>query len=321
MTTIGGTPDIHIYDVARIESLAGPQGMLYGASSEAGTIRIITNKPDVSSFYGRVDAEANTVKSGGQGGRIEGMLNIPLSTQAALRVVGFYQHDAGYIDNVPGTRSFTGGITANNAAFVEKNYNDSDIWGGRAALKIDLDDNWTVTPTVLYQEQRNHGSFGYDPKVGDLQVQHFFPEYRRDRYVQAGADDPGQGRQLGRDPMPAPISTGATPSPPIIPIMPRRMIRLYSSVGGNRGLFLFPEQRRAANRFASAHHRHRPFQEDQPGTARCLAAGRALSRRRWRLLPAAKQRDPPGLSGGGPGRYVVGQRAPGNALAYRAASR
>src|SRR6476619_7705567 len=44
ITTIGGTLDVHIYDIARIESLSGPQGTLYGASSEAGTIRIITNK-------------------------------------------------------------------------------------------------------------------------------------------------------------------------------------------------------------------------------------------------------------------------------------
>ncbi|KQM93914.1 TonB-dependent receptor [Sphingomonas sp. Leaf22] len=185
VTTIGGTPDIHIYDVARIESLAGPQGTLYGASSEAGTIRIITNKPDLKEFCGRVDGELNTVKSGGTGGRLEGMLNIPLSQNAALRVVGFYQHDAGFIDNVPGTRSFTGGITVDNPEFVEKDYNDADLWGGRAALKIDLDDNWTVTPTILYQEQRAHGTFGYDAKVGDLEVQHFFPEYRRDRFVQA----------------------------------------------------------------------------------------------------------------------------------------
>ncbi|KQN73888.1 TonB-dependent receptor [Sphingomonas sp. Leaf62] len=185
VTTIGGTPDIHIYDVARIESLAGPQGTLYGASSEAGTIRIITNKPDLKEFYGRVDGELNTVKSGGRGGRLEGMLNIPLSRNAALRVVGFYQHDAGFIDNVPGTRSFIGGITVDNPEFVEKDYNDADLWGGRAALKIDLDDNWTVTPTVLYQEQRAHGTFGYDARVGDLEVQHFFPEYRRDRFVQA----------------------------------------------------------------------------------------------------------------------------------------
>ncbi len=196
VTTIGGTLDVHIYDIARIESLAGPQGTLYGASSEAGTIRIITNKPDTSGFYGRVDSEVNTVKSGGVGDRFEGMLNIPLSQSAALRVVGFYQRDAGYIDNVAGCRSYlpeptatsctatNGGIVVDNAAFVKKNYNDTETYGGRAALKVDLDSNWTVTPTVLYQEQRNHGTYGYDPKVGDLQVQHFFPEYRKDRFIQ-----------------------------------------------------------------------------------------------------------------------------------------
>jgi outer membrane receptor protein involved in Fe transport len=238
VTTIGGTPDIHIYDVARIESLAGPQGTLYGASSEAGTIRIITNKPDVTSFYGRVDAEANTVKSGGQGGRLEGMLNIPLSTQAALRVVGFYQHDTGYIDNVPGTRSFIGGITADNAAFVKKDYNDSDIWGGRAALKIDLDDNWTVTPTVLYQEQRNHGSFGYDAKVGDLQVQHFFPEYRRDRYVQAALTIQGKVGNWDVTYAGAYFDRRDTQSSDYTDYA-EAYDSLYSSVGGIAGYFYF----------------------------------------------------------------------------------
>ncbi len=187
VTTIGGTLDVHIYDIARIESLAGPQGTLYGASSQAGTIRIITNKPDTAGFEGRVDGELNTVAHGGQGGKIEGMLNTPFSDRIALRVTGFYQRDAGYIDNVPGTRSFLprpGGITVDNADFVEKDYNDVETWGGRAALKVDLDDNWTATPSVLYQEMRADGSFGYDPQVGDLKLQHFYPEYRRDRFVQ-----------------------------------------------------------------------------------------------------------------------------------------
>ena len=71
MTTIGGTLDIHIYDVARIESLSGPQGTLYGASSEAGTIRIITNKPELGRTYGRVDGEINSVAHGSVGGKAE----------------------------------------------------------------------------------------------------------------------------------------------------------------------------------------------------------------------------------------------------------
>ena len=188
VTTIGGTLDIHIYDIARIESLAGPQGTLYGASSEAGTIRIITNKPDTAGFYGRVDGEVNMLHSGGIGYVSEGMLNIPFGERVALRVVGFYQKDAGFIDNVPGTRSFLpqpGGISVDNAAFVEKDYNDTETYGGRPALKNDSDDTCAAAPTLLYLEQHRHGSYGYDPKVGDLQVQRFYPEYRRDRFAQA----------------------------------------------------------------------------------------------------------------------------------------
>ena len=188
VTTIGGTLDVHVYDIARIESLAGPQGTLYGASSQAGTIRIITNKPDASGFEGRVDGELNSVKKGGMGGRLEGMINAPISEMAAVRFVGWYQKDAGYIDNVPGTRSFLptpGGITVDNDDFVEKDFNDTEIYGGRAALKVDLDDNWTVTPTVLYQKQKSHGTFAQDPLVGDLQVQRFYPDMRSDKFIQA----------------------------------------------------------------------------------------------------------------------------------------
>ena len=156
VTTIGGTLDIHIYDVARIESLSGPQGTLYGASSEAGTIRIITNKPDLTNTYGRIDGDLNTVDHGGVGGKLEGMINLPIAKNIAFRGVAFYEHDAGFIDNVFGSRQYCGdtiydsddtaigcvhnGIAFNNANLVKKNFNDQDIYGGRAALKIDLND-------------------------------------------------------------------------------------------------------------------------------------------------------------------------------------
>jgi iron complex outermembrane receptor protein len=188
VTTIGGTLDVHIYDIARIEVLRGPQGTLYGASSEAGTIRIITNRPDPSGFSGALDAQLNTVRHGGIGGSAEGYVNVPVSERAALRLVAWYQHDAGYIDNVPGTRAFLpqpGGITVNNNGLVENNYNDVDVVGGRAALGIELTDNWTVTASLFGQDQHSHGSFGMDPRVGDLQVQRFFPERRHDRFYQA----------------------------------------------------------------------------------------------------------------------------------------
>ncbi|MFM5950150.1 MAG: TonB-dependent receptor, partial [Novosphingobium sp.] len=198
VTTIGGNLDVHVYDIARIESLSGPQGTLYGASSQAGTIRIITNKPDPSKFEGGADFELNSISHGEIGGKAEFFVNAPLSSNAALRVVGFYKRDGGYIDNVPGCRAFlpetnplgcppatNGGIRMNNSAFVEEDYNDTETYGGRAALGVELNDSWTVTPAVMYQETKSNGMYAFDPSVGDLEVQHFFPEYRSDKFVQA----------------------------------------------------------------------------------------------------------------------------------------
>ena len=187
VTTTDGALDVHIYDVARIEALAGPQGTLYGASSQAGTLRIITNKPDHKGVYGAVDGEVNRVKNGGFGRKIEGFVNVPINDKISTRLVGFYKHDAGYIDNVAGTRSFLpkpGGITVSNAKYVKKNYNDADVYGGRAALKVDLDNNWTATATVFGQDKKSNGSSASDPRVGDLKVQRFAPESRHDRFVQ-----------------------------------------------------------------------------------------------------------------------------------------
>ncbi|MEQ1510192.1 MAG: TonB-dependent receptor [Sphingopyxis sp.] len=241
VTTIGGTLDVHVYDIARIESLAGPQGTLYGASSQAGTIRIITNRPDASGFDARFDTEINTVHSGGIGGRVEGMVNVPLAEMAALRVVGFYQRDAGYIDNIAGTRALLpqpGGIILNNTPFVEADYNDVEVYGGRAALQIDLNDSWTVTPTVLYQEMNSTGSFGFDTRLGDLQVQRFGPEFRHDRFVQAALTIEGQignwdltyaGAYLDRQ---AEQSSDYTD-------YAEAYDSLYASVGGLAGYFYF----------------------------------------------------------------------------------
>lgn len=185
ITTIGGTLDVHIYDVARVEALAGPQGTLYGASSEAGTLRIITNKPTTSGFSAAIDVEGNTTR-GDEGYVVEGYVNIPLASNMAVRLVGWDEHDAGFIDNVAGSRTFlTSGATISNAPYVKKNFNPADTYGGRAALKIDLDSNWSITPSVIAQDQRNTGVFGYEPNVGYLKVQRFQPDTDHDRWVQA----------------------------------------------------------------------------------------------------------------------------------------
>ena len=81
--------------------------------------------------------------------------------------MAFDEHDAGYIDNVPGTRPFaTAGSVINNSAFVAKDFNHVNTYGGRAALKFDLNDNWTIMPTVVFQDLDAPGVFGFEPSVG-----------------------------------------------------------------------------------------------------------------------------------------------------------
>ena len=194
ITTITGALDIHIFDIARVEALAGPQGTLYGASSQAGTIRIITNKPDFNGIYGAVNLELSKVAHGDWGYTGEGFVNLPLSTNVAARVVGWYRHDGGYIDNIRGQRVMTeigsegptgNTLTLDNADLAEKDYNDVDTYGARAALKIDLNDNWTITPEVVGQVQKANGSFAEERGLGNYETMQFNPEKLEDRWIQA----------------------------------------------------------------------------------------------------------------------------------------
>jgi iron complex outermembrane receptor protein len=202
VTTVDGTPDIHVYDIARIEVLEGPQGTLYGASSEAGTIRIITNKPDPTKFSAGYNLSGNSVDHGGVGWVGEGYVNFPLSPVAAIRLVAWDEHDAGYIKNVAGTnvnagivngvRTFTvPGIAGtpvssiNNSSTLDNQYNTVTTEGGRAAVLLNLGDNWTITPQFLGQRQSSNGLFAFDPGVGDLQVVHFGPEGSHDSFTQS----------------------------------------------------------------------------------------------------------------------------------------
>lgn len=205
VTTIQGPIDVHMYDIARVEVLAGPQGSLYGASAEAGAIRIITNKPDPGGFEAGYSFEVNSISHGGIGHVEEGFVNVPLSENAAIRLVGWNQHEAGYIDNVAGDRQFPvrdpevaaswGGVLTNRnctstdllvcTGRAKKDYNDLDTTGARAALKVDLNDNWTITPTLMAQRTKENGIYAVDPEVGDLAVTHFYPERSDDKWWQA----------------------------------------------------------------------------------------------------------------------------------------
>ena len=208
VTTVAGALDVHIYDIARVEALAGPQGTLYGASSLSGTLRIITNKPDPSAFSAGYDVKGDKWKDGNGGGSVEGYVNIPLDERAAVRLVGYYEHVGGYINNVyrqdtfqrysPTGTPVAGGpaggpdgypdydpVTFNNSNALKSHYNDIDRYGGRAALKVDLNDQWSITPQVLGQYERSHGDFGYDPNFGDLNVADYYLPHYLDKWYQS----------------------------------------------------------------------------------------------------------------------------------------
>jgi len=136
------TPDFDLYDLNRVETLRGPQGTLFGSGSVGGTIRYITNEPDMDAFDANVELDVNSVSDGETGGHIKGMVNVPLgdSGNAALRIVGYTTSYAGFID----ARLESGG--------VREDVNSGDRTGMRAALSFNVGDNITITPRIAYQE-------------------------------------------------------------------------------------------------------------------------------------------------------------------------
>lgn len=194
VTTINRVLDVHVYDIARIETLAGPQGTYFGASSQAGTMRIITNKPKIGEFEAGFDIGAETLTGGDAGYTAEGFVNIPIGEQMALRLVGWHVDSPGYIDNVQQSVTLHGvGVTKTNADLVEEDFNTSTSTGMRGLLKIDLNDSWTVTPGLMVQKQTTDGVFDHDPEdVGDLQTARFFEESYDYDWYQASLTVEGQ---------------------------------------------------------------------------------------------------------------------------------
>ena len=78
----GRNLDVYTADMARVEVLSGPQGTLFGASSQAGTVRLITNKPDPSGQYANVKIGTEFTKDGEMSNNVEGMVNLPIMTSS-----------------------------------------------------------------------------------------------------------------------------------------------------------------------------------------------------------------------------------------------
>lgn len=137
--------DVRPLDLERAEVLKGPQGTLFGEGSVGGTVRFVTRDPSFTSVSGRIDAEAFATQGGDLSGTATGILNLPLASNAGVRIVGRYENNGGWIDRLA---SRTGPV-------VENNYNDSRMFQVRAKALWNVTDRLSLR--ALFVVHRNDG--------------------------------------------------------------------------------------------------------------------------------------------------------------------
>lgn len=139
------TPDLDLFDVTRVEVLRGPQGTLFGAGSLAGTVRYITNQPElgVRSTFGEVGG--SWIGGGGAGANVKVGTNVPLGDRTAARFVVYHNQIGGYMDAVQPDFS------------VDRNANSGERTGVRAGVRFAPSERFSVTPRVVFQTLRMDG--------------------------------------------------------------------------------------------------------------------------------------------------------------------
>ena len=210
----GRNLDVYAADVGRVEVLSGPQGTLFGASSQAGVVRMITNKPVIGESSSSLEVETRFMPDGDTGSKVEYVSNIPMGDETALRFVAYSDRRGGYIDQVAGkldasqsarfraggtvrqnglpvSASRAGfqagadlsGVTFNQAdAIVQEDANEVEYSGFRASIAHEINDNWDALVTVATQTIDADGVFFVDPTLGDLEIQRYTNDQIEDEY-------------------------------------------------------------------------------------------------------------------------------------------
>src|ERR1700678_2340034 len=160
--TAGIEPDL--FDLARVEVLRGPQGTLYGASSMGGTIRLITNQPNLTTQEGAVKTEGSYTEHGSGNIRVDAMYNVPLiEDRVALRVVGTYKDFSGFINRDVGIWAPDPGadppypVSPATPSAIVRDVNTERLYSLRTVLKVAVNDAFTITPSVWVQDLQMGG--------------------------------------------------------------------------------------------------------------------------------------------------------------------
>lgn len=139
------TPDFDLFDLARVETLRGPQGTLFGSGSVGGTIRYITNQPRTDRVEGLAEANLNLVDGDAIGAHFKGAVNLPVNDKIAVRAVGYFTEYGGFVN----ARREGGGF--------EEDVNDGRRTGGRLSVLFQPTEDISITPRIVYQEVRADG--------------------------------------------------------------------------------------------------------------------------------------------------------------------
>jgi iron complex outermembrane receptor protein len=221
LTQPGRNLDVYAVDMERIEVLSGPQGTLFGASSQAGVVRLITNKPQIgeTSVTGR--AAFSITKGGDPSNKLEVVSNIPIGDKLAVRAVVYGDQQGGFIDNVApkteltakdsarfraeGTmrsngvpvsakrKGFQAGAdlsgvnaeAANNSDKLADNFNDSEYSGVRLGVRYEADNGVNFTSSITSQRLEADGVFFDDPEQGEYKISRYQDDRLTDEFINA----------------------------------------------------------------------------------------------------------------------------------------
>lgn len=209
----GRNLDVYAADLERVEVLSGPQGTLFGSSSQAGTVRMITNKPKIGVEEAKLTLGSSFTKGGDMSYKAEAAYNVPISDSVALRGVVYGDHQGGWTDAVAGrlnmresARYRSADATRDNGTLVgaragfdagadtsqlnaidaiaieEKNQNDATYFGFRVSALKEINDDWSVLLAYANQQLDTDGIFLANPDLGDHEIQTYEQNELDDEY-------------------------------------------------------------------------------------------------------------------------------------------
>ena len=288
ITTINGPLDVQIYDIARVEVLAGPQGTLYGASSQAGTIRIITNKPNPDAFDAGYELTGTEFVEGDLG----------------YAGAGFPQHSAQRERRHPHRRleEARAGLHRQRAQharvpdvghrgrqFRPRQGQLQRLGQTRSRARRSASTSATtgrITPSVMAQKTHSNGTFGYDPTVGDLKVAHALPETADDKWTQAALTVQGK---IGNWDI---TYAGAHLKRNVDTQLDYADYSFFYDTCCGYGSYMYDNDG-ALDRSVAVHHRQRQIRQDEPRAARSASP----AENRWRVtLGAFTQKQTHGIT-------------------------